>query len=113
MSKITASHVANKIRSCDYNSTLEQIRNKTDWLKQSCSVIIDEDKQVFGVISEADILEAEKNHLNLKAIHAWEICSHKIISIEGEKDINEVIELMLNYNIHHILVKNKINEKKI
>ena len=102
--KIKAIDVASKIQCHPYESTLNQIKNDINWQEKSCAVVCDENKKIFGVISESDILEAEKNNLNLNAVKGWEACSHDIICVEQDVDIDEVIKLMLDNNIHHVLV---------
>ena len=112
MNTVTASDIASEIKSFNYDTTLDEIKNNTDWLKQSCSIVLDDDKEVFGLISEADILEIEKEHRNLKSIHAWEICSHELFSVDQDTKINKIIELMLEKHIQHVLVDKVVGNKK-
>jgi predicted transcriptional regulator len=104
MEDIKASSIANKIDYYSYNESLDHIKNNTNWLKKSCAVMTDKNHKTFGIISEADILEIEKTHSNLKAVRGWEKCNHDIISVKPDSGIKEVIKLMLDNNIHHVLV---------
>lgn len=105
MELITASDLANKIEFYNYTATVDEIKKTTNWLKQSCAVVCDDDNEVFGVISESDILEAEKINRNLKAIHGWEICSHNLLSVTPDASVHDIITLMLKNRVHHILVR--------
>jgi predicted transcriptional regulator len=104
MEDIKASAIANKIDYYSYNETLDHVKNNTNWLIKSCAVMTDKNHKTFGIISESDILEIEKNDGNLKAMRGWEKCNHDIISVSPNSDIKEVIKLMLDNNIHHVLV---------
>ncbi len=113
MDNIYASDIANAIKYSDFNDSIEKIKNNNDWLNHSCVVVVDDDKKIFGVITEANILIAEKEQKNTKATHAWEICSHKLLSVSKGASINDVITLMLNNHVHHILVNDiEINGKE-
>lgn len=106
MGNLKASDVANKIQCFPYTATVKEIKKNTNWREKSCAVVCDEEKQIFGVISESDLLEAEKNENNLASTYGWELCSHKIISAEPDSGIKYVISLMLENSIHHVLVPN-------
>lgn len=88
----------------DYKTTLYHIVKNVNWRQHSSVAVLDEDKHAFGIITEEDIVKAEEKEVNFKSTQAWEICSHRLISIESSKPIKDAIALMVEKNIHHLAV---------
>lgn len=106
MKRISAIDMASKIRTNYFDLTLDEVKKQVDWKKESFLVLLDDNKNVFGVLSQSDMLQAERYYSNLKSVHAWEVCSHKLLSVDENADINDVMRLMLDKHIHHVLVHN-------
>ena len=101
-----AEDIASKVKCHNVDSSVEDVLRTTDWLSQSCVIVCDDTNKLFGVISESDILEAEKQDRNIKALKSWELCSHNMIVVKPDTDIKEVIILMLKHHVHHVLISN-------
>ena len=102
-----ASDIAQNIKWHNFNISVDEVNSKTDWKKQSCAVIYDDNEKLFGIISESDILEAEKQNKNLKALKCWELCSHNMFIVKPDTKLEEIISLILDKNVHHILVESE------
>lgn len=99
-----ASDIAKNIKCHNFNTSIDDIYHSTDWFKQSSAVVCDDQDRLFGIISESDIIEAQKLGTNLKSLKSWELCSHNMITVTAETDISEVIKVMLDNKIHHVLI---------
>lgn len=59
----------------------------------------------LGIISAGDILQFEAARRDPQAVHAWEICSYKPVEVGPDASVEEVARLMLEQQIHHVLVR--------
>jgi signal-transduction protein with cAMP-binding, CBS, and nucleotidyltransferase domain len=57
-----------------------------------------------GVITQSDLLQFHIRQQDPAAVAAWLICSYKPISVDADTSIDEVARLMLERNIHHVVV---------
>ena len=88
----------------ELDDTAEHVTQILDSHKLSCVPVVDSNGKCFGVISASDFIHFYNAHKNPKALHAWEICTHKIIEVSPDISINEASELMLKNQIHHLVV---------
>ena len=72
--------------------------------KLSAVPVVDAENGIFGIISSRDLLKFFVEKKNPKSVRAWELCSHKIVSVSPDTSDLEVAELMIQNKIHHILV---------
>lgn len=93
-----------KYKYIDYEITIDKLVKIVDWSEISCIAVHNSDNKIFGILSEQDIVQAVKEHKNLNAIRAWEICTHKVISISKDATVMEAAELMIENHIHHLSV---------
>lgn len=88
----------------DLEDTAESIIEILDSHKLSCVPIVDSSGNCFGVISATDFIHFYHEHINPKAVRAWEICTHKIIEVSPDISMVEASELMIRNKIHHLVV---------
>lgn len=69
-----------------------------------CVPVVDDNRQIFGVLSFADVRKQRQNNVNIKTISVWEICSHKVFSVPKQASLHAVIDVMVENSIHHVLV---------
>ena len=70
----------------------------------SCVPVISSDGNCFGVISAPDLMQFHQARKNPMSERAWEICTHKIIEVTHDISIRSAAQLMLENNIHHLVV---------
>jgi CBS domain-containing protein len=59
---------------------------------------------IVGVVSVSDLLQVHALKNDPEAISAWQICTYRPISVPAETDAVDVARLMLESNIHHVVV---------
>lgn len=85
----------------DTAETVEELLNRRSL---SAVPVVDENGQVFGIVSAADILHLRAAKKNPRAVRAWELCTYKPITVNPETSIGEVARLMIKHKIHHVPV---------
>jgi len=73
----------------------------------SCIPVLDTREKCFGVISCSDLTHFELLERNPKIEKAWEICSHRVITIDVDTTIAQACSLLLEHGVHHLVVTRK------
>lgn len=73
----------------------------------SCIPVLDPRNKCFGVISCSDLTHFELLERNPRLEKAWEICSHRVITIDEETTIDRACAMMLEHRVHHLVVTRK------
>lgn len=84
------------------------VRNEMLQDKVSAQIVVNASNEIYGIITNKDLLRVDSLH----SIKAKDICSTEIVSISEYDTIKKASMLMVNNNLHHLLVTDK-NEKKI
>ena len=92
------------------NDTAEAVEKIMASNNLSCVPVINEQGNCFGVISAPDLVQFHQNRKNPIAERAWEMCTHKIVEVTSDVSIKRAAQLMLENNIHHLVV---IEDKSI
>lgn len=100
----TVSHLCRPVVSVDMDESVQDVLDKTSWDKVSSVVVLDNDKNVVGIISEKDMIYAESLGIKKKDLKAWQICSKNIIKISPEDSIMGAARLMVDKKVHHVLI---------
>lgn len=66
--------------------------------------VVDDAGRIFGIISAADVMHFHALKRNPKAVHAWEICTHKAIMVDMDASARDVAALMAQNHIHHVVI---------
>jgi len=61
-------------------------------------------REALGVISAWDIVGFHAQGRDAATTHAWQMCSYKPIVVDLETPIATVAELMVERNVHHVVV---------
>ena len=97
-------HLCKPVVAVDMDATVQDVLENTDWNKISSVVVLDQDKNVIGLISEKDMVYAESLGIKKKDLKAWQICSRNIVRISSEDSTAGAARLMVDQNVHHVLV---------
>lgn len=97
-------HLCRTVISVSMDTSVQSILDNTSWNNISSIVVLDDDKKVFGIITENDLLHARASGPHLKELNAADICSRRIIKISPEDSIIGAARLMVDKNVHHVLI---------
>lgn len=70
----------------------------------SVPVIDPERHDCFGIISLKDIAHFHATKKNPRTVLAWEMCTYRPLTASPESTIGEVGRLMVEHQIHHVVV---------
>ena len=59
---------------------------------------------IVGAISASDLLRFHAQGRDPTAVRAWQLCSYKPITVSPDTPVGEVARLMIESNIHHVVV---------
>jgi CBS domain-containing protein len=72
----------------------------------SWAPVIGDTGETVGVISASDLLRFHANKGDPNTA-AWRLCSYRPLSVSSDTSIAAVARLMLEHNIHHVVVTNR------
>lgn len=84
--------------------SVENLIERLNKAKISFVPILDSNGKLFGVVSRKDLLGLNLKDKATRAMKAWEICSHKVHTIQKGMSVLKAAELMIEKQIHHLLV---------
>lgn len=58
----------------------------------------------LGIISASDVLHFKSSGGDMDELKAWQICTYKPLSVAPDASIAQVAKLMLERQVHHLLV---------
>jgi CBS domain-containing protein len=90
--------------SASIDDTLADIKKILATRDVSSVPIMDSKGTIFGIVSSRDLLRCGAAKINLRAVQAWEICGDKPIEVGPDASVHEVVKLMLEKEIPHVLV---------
>jgi CBS domain-containing protein len=93
-----------KLVTVNLNDSAETVEKVMVSNHLSCVPVISSDGNCFGVISAPDLVQFHQARKNPMAQRAWEMCTHKIIEVSPDISIRGAAQLMLENNIHHLVV---------
>lgn len=90
--------------SVELEDSAEYVAKLLEYHKLSCVPVVDPTGKCFGVISATDFVHFFNAHLSPKTVHAWEVCTHKVIEISPDTTIESASKLMIDHKIHHLVI---------
>ena len=70
----------------------------------SWAPVLESKRTIVGAISAADLLQFHTQGQDPTAVRAWQRCSYKPIIVSPDTPVSEVARLMIESNIHHVVV---------
>ncbi|WP_175452607.1 CBS domain-containing protein [Thiohalomonas denitrificans] len=107
MDKPISSLMQRNLTVVDIDDAIEKVEAVLNSSHLSYVPVVDSEGKCFGVISAPDLMHFHRKGQNPKARHAWEVCTHKVIEASPDASLNEVVELMVNNHIHHLVITDK------
>ncbi|MGB5330491.1 MAG: CBS domain-containing protein [Gammaproteobacteria bacterium] len=104
MNKQITSLIEESVITVALNDTVETVEKVLDSHHLSCVPVINAQGECFGVISAPDLVHFHNARKNPISERAWEMCTHKTIAVSADISVKEAAELMVENNIHHLVV---------
>ena len=111
--QVTVAQAMHTMMVIDIHTTLNELLRKINWNDYSCLAVMDDEKKVFGMITEHDIQYAQKKQLNFQTTRAWEIASNVFHKVTPDTTLQDAIEIMIEHRVRHLIVENNDEIKGI
>lgn len=66
--------------------------------------VLDAGRQAIGVISASDLVRLHGQWPDPQAVHAWQLCTYKPITVSVSASLHEVAQQMVERKVHHVVV---------
>jgi len=91
----------------DIEDTIKQVEALMNSRNLSSVPVADSKGNIFGIISVRQVEHFREANRNPNAVKAWELCTYKPIQVDPNVSVAEVAKLMVQNNIHHVVVTEK------
>jgi len=92
------------VRSVGMDETATQVEALFAEHKLSWVPVLSQDGAVVGVISQSDLTRLRALMPGLASLHAWQLCTYKPATVQGDAPVEGVARLMTERQIHHVVV---------
>jgi CBS domain-containing protein len=86
------------------NDPLEKVEELMSRHRLSSVPVVDPHGRIFGILSSSDLLRFRESRGNVKAAHAWELCTYRPIEVGSTMSVRDAAQLMVKHKIHHVVV---------
>lgn len=95
------------------DDTIDRIESKLSARRVSSVPVVAGNGAVVGIITSHDLISFHAAGKDPTATHAWEICRYQPLEVPPDMPLNDVADLMIKSNIHHVIVAEKGDMKGI
>ncbi len=89
----------------DMQDTVLRVEQALNGHNLSSMPVIDSERHdCFGIISLKDVTHFHSLKRNPRTVRAWEMCSYRPLTVSPESSIHEAARLMVDNQIHHVVV---------
>ena len=93
------------VATVDMQDTVLRVEQALNENNLSSMPVIDSERcDCFGIISLKDLAHFHSLKKNPRTVRAWEMCSYKPLTVSPESSIHEAAHLMIDNQIHHVVV---------
>lgn len=93
-----------EVWSIDIDATIAEVERLFAERHLSWAPVLESKYTAIGVISAADLMQFNAQARDPTGVRAWQLCTYKPISVRPDTPINEVARLMVEHQIHHVIV---------
>ena len=104
MNPTISSLMQRKVWSVDIDARIDEVERLFAERRLSWAPVLESKRTVIGVISAADLMQLNAQARDPTSVRAWQLCTYKPISVGPEAPIGEVARLMVEHQIHHVIV---------
>lgn len=103
MSRTIASLMNRQVHTAGPDDTLQDVQARMVAHGLNWVPVVDQGN-VLGVISSADLLRQHAGGSASPKVSAWQLCTYKPVTVRPDTPLSEVARLMIESNIHHVVV---------
>ena len=104
MSQAISSLMQREVCSVGPDDTVQAVEAQMVARGLSWVPVVDANGVVLGVISSVDLLRFQADGKEAAKVCAWQICTYKPIAVRPDTPVSEVARLMVETNVHHVVV---------
>jgi len=104
MNKPIASLMTSPVWSVGMDDSVATVEALMSRQNISWTPVVEAGGAIVGVIARSDLLQFHIRALDAATVAAWQICSYRPISVDAGTSVREVARLMLERNLHHVVV---------
>ena len=104
MSQAISSLMQREVCSVGPDDTVQAVEAQMVARGLSWVPVVDANGVVLGVISSVDLLRFHADGKEAAKVCAWQICTYKPIAVRPDTPVSEVARLMVEANVHHVVV---------
>jgi predicted transcriptional regulator len=93
-----------KVWSIDLDASIAEVERLFSERRLSWAPVLESNVTAIGVISAADLMQFNAQGRDPTSVRAWQLCTYKPISVAPDTPIREVARLMVEHDIHHVIV---------
>ena len=105
MSQAISSLMQREVCSVGPDDTVQAVEAQMVARGLSWVPVVDANGVVLGIISRVDLLRFHADGKEAAKVCAWQICTYKPISVRPDASLSEVARLMVETNVHHVVVR--------
>ena len=107
MNPTISSLMQRKVWSVDIDASIAEVERLFAERRLSWAPVLESKRTAIGVISAADLTQFNAQARHPESVRAWQLCTYKPISVGPETPIGEVARLMVEHQIHHVIVSDR------
>lgn len=104
MQKPLSALMQQNIVSVAMEDSIEKVERLFRIHRQAYAVVLDEDRNYYGLITASHLLGFQLAWKNIGALQASEICQQRVIATQPSLAVREAAELMLRRNAEYLVV---------
>ena len=104
MNAPVSSLMQRKVWSIDIDASIAEVERLFTERRLSWAPVLESKFTAIGVISAADLMQFNAQGRDPTSVRAWQLCTYKPISVAPDTPTNEVARLMVEHDIHHVIV---------
>jgi CBS domain-containing protein len=104
MSPPISSLMERQVIAIEMDDTVADIQNLFTRKGLTWAPVLDEQRNVVGVVSASDLLHFHGEWQDPNAARAWQLCTYKPIMVPQDTPATEVARMMVERKVHHVVV---------
>ena len=104
MSQPISSFMERQVLSVGMDDSVAEVETLFARKGLSWAPVLESALTIVGAISASDLLRFHAQGQDPTAVRAWQLCSYKPITVSPDTPLSEVARLMIESNIHHVVV---------
>ncbi|KQW37660.1 CBS domain-containing protein [Rhizobacter sp. Root404] len=104
MNEPVSSLMTRRVVTVGMDDSIAQVEELFDGKTLSWAPVVDDQRNVVGVISATDLLQFHAQRRDPRDVPAWQLCTYKPIMADEATPLVQVARSMLDKRIHHVVV---------